>query len=350
MSSRSPHPYEDDKDRHKKIKLASVSVDSELGDFSEPAILKSGVFWDIENIPVKKAQAARRVPDIKKAMTNFVRNVNHYNVDNPPNKQIEKFIVVARQKGQDTMPTTAEVVKKHVVDNQIELLDLPYSSDPDFCDDAIYRSVVCFTEENLPRSLVVAMTGDVGLVRRINRIQRDFDLLVVMQRAGKRTEVMQRHCDKIKQTNEHGRQQAVYFFDEVIRKCLHNDSIPLTFSHLLRLKARHDRDPTALDENNHLAILFGENNGGGTGSTLTASSSTATSSMASSGPTSDSRRRRKKKAQREEDQDSAYSSGSESTASSILSRASGSDEDDGEASSSSSRFYRTPSSDDFDRN
>ena len=120
MSSRSPHPYDNDKDdRHKKIKLASASNDIHVGHSRESAVLKSGVFWDIENIPVKKAQAARRVPDIKLAMTNFVRNVNHYNAEKPQNKSIEKFLAVARQKGRDTMPTTAEIVKKQLVDNQV---------------------------------------------------------------------------------------------------------------------------------------------------------------------------------------------------------------------------------------
>ena len=137
---------------------------------------------------------------------------------------------------------------------QIELLDLPYRPDPDYCDDAIFHNVLDFTQQH-DRSMVVALTGDVGLVRRINSIDKDFDLIVVMQRAGKRTTIMQRHCDKIKQTNERGRQQAVYFWDEVVRKCV-DGGVPLTFSQLLRLK-RTKSEEVELDDD-HFGGLFDE--------------------------------------------------------------------------------------------
>ncbi|OQV19557.1 hypothetical protein BV898_06331 [Hypsibius exemplaris] len=221
---------------------------------SRRAILKSGIFWDIENIPVRKFQAGRKIPEMKRALLHFVANVNHYDEDDPSDKAVLKFIAVAREKGENSTATTAESVKKHLVENKIELLDLPYKTDPDYCDDAIYDIIRAFTEDH-GRCLVVALTGDVGLVRRINSITEDFDLVVVMQRAGKKTSVMQRHCDKIKQTNERGRQQAVYFIDEVIRKCAAG-GVPLTFSQLLRLKS-FSVSNEELDDN-HFELLFGE--------------------------------------------------------------------------------------------
>ncbi|OQV16035.1 putative Leucine-rich repeat-containing protein 34 [Hypsibius exemplaris] len=71
----------------------------------------------------------------------------------------------------------------------------------DYCDNVIYQNVLAFTKTP-GRTLVVVLTGDVGLVRGINTINRHFDLIVVMQRARKRTSTMQRHCDKIKETIE----------------------------------------------------------------------------------------------------------------------------------------------------
>ncbi|XP_055336062.1 uncharacterized protein LOC129586724 [Paramacrobiotus metropolitanus] len=220
-------------------------------------VLKSGVFWDIENIPVKKSIAAKRIPEIKQALTNFITQVNHYDEENPPKKEIEKFLAVARQQGENQFPTTSDLVKRTLVEHEIELLDLPYCNDPDYCDDAIYHSVLYFTRD-YDKCVVVALTGDVGLVRRINNINRDFDLIVVMQRAGKKTSTMQKHCDKIKQTNERGRQQAVYFIDEVIRKCIAG-CVPLTFSQLLRLNNSRTNvfDEPYLDEN-HFRLLFSE--------------------------------------------------------------------------------------------
>lgn len=219
-------------------------------------VLRSGVFWDIENIPVKKNQAERRIPQIKRAMQHFVTNVNHFGHDNLCAKMIHKFAAVARQKGENAIETTSQVVKKHLTENEIELVDLPFQSNADYCDDAIYKSVLRFTEDHA-KSLVVALTGDVGLVRRINNIERDFDLIVVMQRAGTRTTVMQRHCDKIKLTNERDRPLAVYFMDEVIRKCV-SGGVPLTFSHLLRLKNLRGLAEMPLDDD-HFMSLFKSN-------------------------------------------------------------------------------------------
>jgi hypothetical protein len=86
---------------------------------SSRQVLKSAIFWDIENIPVKKSIAARRVPEMKKALTHFVKNINHYNEDYPPAKSIQKFIAVARQKDANSNSTTAEFVKRHLIENEV---------------------------------------------------------------------------------------------------------------------------------------------------------------------------------------------------------------------------------------
>ena len=81
--------------------------------------IKSGVFWDIENIPVKICHAERKIPEIKQALTNFVTKINHFDEDPPSAKTIDKFIAVARQRGENAMATTAEPVKQHLIHNQV---------------------------------------------------------------------------------------------------------------------------------------------------------------------------------------------------------------------------------------
>ena len=87
-------------------------------------VLKSGVFWDIENIPVKKAAAHKRVPDIKRAIDHFVHNIVHFPNETPPKKELDKFIVVAREKATNRLETTAETVKAHIIQNGVRVFSI----------------------------------------------------------------------------------------------------------------------------------------------------------------------------------------------------------------------------------
>lgn len=74
-----------------------------------------------------------------------------------------------------------------------------------------------FAESYKPQPIVVIlMTGDKGLIHRVNHIPISFDLVVVIKRGKRDLRNVTGHCRNVRRENS-GRRLQIYMFEEVTR-------------------------------------------------------------------------------------------------------------------------------------
>ncbi|XP_055340562.1 uncharacterized protein LOC129589737 [Paramacrobiotus metropolitanus] len=213
-----------------------------------PGTAYAGIFWDIENIPIRKASAVADARDAVRGLQKLT-HTNHFQDENLQTDNVIKTFVIVARMANGLRETTPQFCKDQLVANGVQLIDLPPSSARDVCDDEIVRLVQALMNSMRKgeKITVYLSTGDRGLIDRVSSFNAAFDLIVIVRRARQQLQQITGFCRNVRRENGgRGRRLNIYLYEEVIRAGQGTDSdFPVNDVAVFAREGVHDLDPFA---------------------------------------------------------------------------------------------------------